>query len=197
MFRRHADIHRKYNAIIASGKAPLILDGGANIGASVVWFAAAYPHSHVIAIEPEQGNCELLKKNCHGLDYSLIRGGLGAREGTLFVQDPGISDWGFRLGASGDYAVPVVCARDLVEKAAADDRRVPFIAKIDIEGGEQELFSERVEWVGRFPVVIIELHDWLFPREARSRTFIKAISSLNVDVVYRNENLFCFNNDLL
>jgi len=52
-------------------------------------------------------------------------------------------------------------------------------------------------WLVKFPVIIIELHDWLFPGKANSRNFFRAISDLNFDFVYRGENIFCFNNTLL
>jgi len=73
----------------------------------------------------------------------------------------------------------------------------PFIFKIDIEGGESELFKERTTWMQRFPLIIIELHDWLFPGTSNSRNFLREVSNMNVDFVFRGENVFCFNNDLL
>ena len=50
--------------------------------------------------------------------------------------------------------------------------------KIDIEGGEDDLFSGDLDWLERTPLVIIELHDWLFPNEPRSRNFLRAVSRL-------------------
>jgi hypothetical protein len=73
----------------------------------------------------------------------------------------------------------------------------PLILKIDIEGGEKELFSGDVGWLDRIPLLIIELHDWLLPGEANSQNFLRAISSFNFDFVYLRENVFCFNNVLL
>jgi len=73
----------------------------------------------------------------------------------------------------------------------------PFIAKIDIEGGEAELFSSNCTWMGEFPLIIIELHDWMLAGKASSRNFLHAIAAYNFDVMLHGENLFCFNNDLL
>src|SRR5260370_33764880 len=39
-----------YREIVASGLQPLIIDCGANIGASVTWYAARYPEAHIIAV---------------------------------------------------------------------------------------------------------------------------------------------------
>ena len=67
---------------------------------------------------------------------------------------------------------------------------VPFIIKIDIEGFESELFSKNTEWIDMFPLVIIELHDWMLPKTANSNNFLKEISKLDRDFLYFNENIF-------
>ena len=46
----------------------IIVDAGANIGASVLYFSNKYPKSTIIAIEPETSNFGLLTKNCAELE---------------------------------------------------------------------------------------------------------------------------------
>src|SRR5262249_32787757 len=46
------------------GLTPLIVDAGANIGASSVAFAVFVPGSTVVAIEPEESNFQVLLNNC-------------------------------------------------------------------------------------------------------------------------------------
>jgi hypothetical protein len=82
---------------IAPDSAPLIVDAGANIGASALYFLDAYPGSRVVAIEPEPNNCTLLRRNCSGLPVHLIEAAIGPREGRCALQDPGMSDWAFRV----------------------------------------------------------------------------------------------------
>jgi hypothetical protein len=72
----------------------------------------------------------------------------------------------------------------------------PFICKIDIEGAESELFSKNTEWLSRFPVVIIELHDWRFAGEAPSRNFIRTIAHLDRDFVLLGESVWSIANRL-
>src|SRR5258708_20272776 len=36
-------LNDRYKAILASGRVPVIIDAGANIGLSALWFAARYP----------------------------------------------------------------------------------------------------------------------------------------------------------
>jgi FkbM family methyltransferase len=186
-----------YRALLARGAQPLIVDCGANIGASAVWFSLSYPQCHLVAVEPERNNRELLAKNCEGLDCTLVAGGISCSDGTMFLDDPGQGDWGFRLSADrGSYEVPTHSARALVQRFT-DRGQVPLIFKSDIEGGEAALFSKDTEWVDSFPLVIVELHDWMLPGQANSRNFLRTIAALDMDFVYRGENVFCFNNRLL
>jgi FkbM family methyltransferase len=196
MFAQNANLVAHFSSLLASGRKPLIVDAGANIGASAVYFSGSFPGSKILAIEPEKNNCQLLRKNCEGLDVTVLEGGVGCKNGFLFLSDPGYSDWGFRLVDQGDYKVPVYAAADLVLDQVGRGS-APFIFKIDIEGGESGLFEENTDWIERFPLLVIELHDWLFPGKSNSRNFLRAISSRDFDFVYRGENVFCFNNDLL
>src|SRR6266853_1735871 len=146
--------------------------------------------------EPEKKNCELLRMNCAGLDVRIVEAALGCEAGKSFLRDPGLSDWGFRTGDTGEYKVDVVTVDQLFD-SLDKEKAAPFICKIDIEGGEANLFRCNYAWLERFPLVIIELHDWLLPGEGNSRNFFKAALEFDFDFVYRGENLFCFNNALL
>jgi hypothetical protein len=52
----------------------------------------------------------------------------------------------------------------------------PFIVKIDIEGFEDDLFSRNTDWVDLFPVLIIELHDWMLPGARVTQKFLADIA---------------------
>ena len=71
---------------------------------------------------------------------------------------------------------------------------VPFIAKIDIEGGEADLFSQTVEWADAFALLIVELHDWLLPKEGTSHSFLAYVGSRNRDFIHIGENVFSIRN---
>lgn len=192
---RFQNLLRYMAAQSVGGKRPLVVDAGANIGASSVYFALQYPSGRVVAIEPEKGNADLLRRNSEGLDIVVREAALGAEPGTAFLSDPGHSDWGFRVGESGALPVSMVSMPELLEESEA--QLFPLVCKIDIEGGEAALFAKNTAWVDRFPLIIIELHDWLFPGEGNSRNFLRAIAANDFDFMYRGENAFCFNNRLL
>lgn len=185
-----------YFSLVESGRKPLIVDAGANIGAASVYFSLKFPQARIYAIEPEKGNAELLRKNCKGLDVRVFEAGLGSEDGEASIQDPGRSDWAFRLGDHGLYQVPVMSAGSLMDEAAKEDL-APYILKVDIEGSERELFSADTAWLKQFAVIVIELHDWLFPFESSSSTFLRAVADNGFDLLGGGENFFCFNGALL
>jgi FkbM family methyltransferase len=192
--RRGPELRALYEAIAGTGKQPLILDAGANIGASVVYFHLAFPAAHIVALEPARNNFEVLKQNMTGIQVDARCEAIGAASGEAQLIDPGEGEWGYRtVSAFGGERVRVVSASELVRQKTGQGYE-PFIAKIDIEGGEADLFSSSTGWVDQFPVVIVELHDWLLTRSANSRNFLKCISALNRDFVYIGENIFSIKN---
>ena len=72
----------------------------------------------------------------------------------------------------------------------------PFLVKMDIEGGEREVFNAEVDWVQRVPLIMIELHDWLLPGQGTSRPFLRCVSKLDRDFVYLGETVFSIDNSL-
>jgi len=195
-FALNTAFERYIESIRKSDRQPLIIDAGANIGASPIYFLSRYTDATIVAIEPERRNCELLRTNCTDLDVRVIEAALCSGPGKRFLHDPGHSDWGFRVADQGLYEVATVSVSQILADYPLD-AYVPAILKIDIEGGEDDLFSRDVDWLERMAVVIIELHDWLLPGEATSRNFLRAISSFDFDFIHVGENAFCFNNALL
>ena len=184
-------LDRYYDHLIANEKTPLILDLGAKIGMSALYFASKYPQAKIYAVEPDGENFQMLIMNTPGLSIEYFQAAIGASEGTSFSSDPGLSDWGFRVGGDSGTKVEVLEMKKLVEGAIATDL-VPLLCKIDIEGGEQALFSHNTAWFKLFPLVIAELHDWMLPFQNSSRGFLETLSDSGYELIYRGENSFCF-----
>jgi FkbM family methyltransferase len=190
--RRGAELHALYEELVRSGERPLILDAGANIGASAVFFGVHFPRAHIVALEPAADNFELLRANTAGLDVDARCAAIGAQDGEVALADPGEGEWGYRTVAGA--GVPVHAASRLVaEKLAAGYQ--PYLAKVDIEGGEQELFSRDTGWADGFALLIIELHDWLLPRAGSARNFLRWAAARDRDFVYIGENIFSIANE--
>jgi FkbM family methyltransferase len=191
--RRHADVvaflEREQQR---TGKRPLIVDAGANIGAAALQFLSNFPNARIVSIEPEASNYALLLRNTPGLDVVCMQAAVSAREGRVKLSDPGEGHWGFRTEAAADGEIRCVTINDIFRQNAAT--HFPFIVKIDIEGGEAALFSDSTEWVGQTPILIVELHDWLLPRRGISQPFLKSIAPLDRDLIHIGEDIYSISN---
>lgn len=181
----------------------LIIDAGANIGASAVFFSHFYPNSLVFAIEPDEMNWRFLELNTKQLNVFNFHGAIADVDGELLVEDPGRSDWGFMTRPVSDAdqgldlkRVKSISPASILAHPSTQNTK-PLILKIDIEGGEDALFQGDTTWLNKFPLVIIELHDWMLPFSGSSRNFIKAIAQYDFDLLPNDENLFLFNRQIL
>jgi FkbM family methyltransferase len=140
----------------------IIVDAGANIGLTSVYFANKFPDARIIAIEPEEENFKMLKKNAdHYSNIFPVQGALWREEVVLNISNPGTGSWGYQTceqrecdGVEGN--VPGLTVDKLMEQYDCD---YIDILKIDIEGSEKEVFETSVSWIDRVGAIIIELHD--------------------------------------
>jgi FkbM family methyltransferase len=178
-------IARRYDAILATGGVPVIIDAGANIGMASLWFRSLYPEAVILAVEPDHGTVEILRQNlaAHG-KVKVVEAAIGAEPGFAALSKPGQS-WSVQTERA-DSGCPIVTINELV---ASIDRGVPFIVKVDIEGFENELFSKNLDWLDDAFAVFIELHDGMFPGRQTSRSFQKAMAAQEFEILMRGENL--------
>ena len=189
-------IYKIYEDRKIQGKKSIVVDAGANIGASCIWFHLKFPSSIVLAIEPDKENCDLLGLNNAGQNVQIFNGGITDTRKKLFLNDPGESDWGFRVEETGSIVVNCIGPEQLMNYCKHFDY-LPLIFKFDIEGSEEEVFKGDCEWLESVPMLIIELHDWLFPGEKKSKNFINSMARHDFDMITRGENIFCFNRKII
>jgi FkbM family methyltransferase len=161
-----------YRAWIPANADPAwILDLGANIGDSAVWFLARFPGARVLAIEPDAGNYELARRNLapYGDRVILLHAAVWPSDGEVRVRTEAINPAGAEVGATGDRAcaaisMPTVMARYQITHIG--------IFKCDIEGTEAAIFRPPPAWLADVDHICIELHDAncrAVVREATSR----------------------------
>jgi FkbM family methyltransferase len=148
----------------AIGEVRTVLDIGANIGVSAVYFAAAFPQARVFAFEPSPDNLAMLRRNTEPLGrVQTVPVALGEADGTLefFASEAASNFGGFSRFAAGSdaarkTAVPMRhAARQLAELGV---ERADFI-KIDVEGSEWEILSTLGEdFLSRAKYITGELH---------------------------------------
>jgi FkbM family methyltransferase len=177
-------ISQRYHEIIRDGKIPTIIDAGANIGTASIWFSAKFPNSAIVAIEPEPGNAAVLRKNVEASPrITVLEAAIGSHAGYVAV--PEFTGSGVQTERS-DHGIPIVTMHQAFSSVP---NGIPFIAKIDIEGFESDLFSTNVGWLDEVQVVFIEPHDWMIPEKRTSRGFQRAMGERDFDIFLRGDNL--------
>lgn len=189
--RRFGELIEYARAFGARARHPLIVDAGANIGASALYFSAHFPGAVVVAIEPEPRNYQLLVENTRGLNVVPVLGAVAATNKQLRIVDVGEGYWGYQTrppeGFEGDL-VRTITLNEIYHFYG--EGGFPFLVKIDIEGDEKDLFSSNLEWVKYTPLIIAELHDWLLPNDGVALPFLKCIAKLDRDFITFGEDAY-------
>lgn len=189
----HRRLWARYEALLAAGVTPLIIDAGGNIGLSAIWFAEAYPRARVLAVEPDRANFEVLQANvaAYGGRIHAVLGAVWHREQALDIVNPEAGASALRVEAGGaGGAVQAHTVQGLMAMAGAEEA---LIVKLDIEGAQKALFSENTGWIAAADVVMLELDDWQFPWEGSSRPFFRAMAGYEFEYLMNGENMVCFN----
>ena len=148
-----------------------ILDLGANIGASVIWFARRFPDAEIHAVEPDRRSLEKLRRNVAHLPrvtvhHAAVAGEDGER--TFFESQRG---WASSLIAEVAREARPATVEALTLPALVRERmgreRVDLL-KIDIEGAEWEMLPT-LRLAERAEVVTGELHPGLLGDPAAER----------------------------
>jgi FkbM family methyltransferase len=184
-----AMIDNLYEQILASGRQPLIVDCGSNIGASVLWFASRYPRAHVLAVEPAPDNFELLRKNCEHLDVDLRLAGIASEDGFASIIDPGEGSLAYRTGPAGPESSLQTFSLPTLLKSKSPLNYTPFLLKLDIEGAEKPLFDGDCSTIATFPIIIMEPHDWFLPGQATSLGFFRFHAQAGRELLIQHENI--------
>jgi FkbM family methyltransferase len=159
-------VEREHDIKSVTGSAMTIVDAGANVGFSSVFFATEYPQARVIAIEPEKSNYEQLVRNAAAYPNIVpVHAALWSTRGVVRIANPDAQEWAFRVDAvnSGQAVatIPAVAVSDVIAQYGL---KHVDILKIDIEGAETEVFgASAADWLPRVGHIMIELHDYLKP----------------------------------
>lgn len=137
---------------------PLIIDGGSNMGISVLGFKRDHPASRIIAFEPDPQLFDLLRSNLErnqlndGVD--LIRAALGAEDGTARFAPDG-SAGGRVAEAAAESIVNIVRLSGYLREP------VDFL-KLNIEGAEFPVLQECADAgvLQNVRRMVVEYHGW-------------------------------------
>jgi FkbM family methyltransferase len=107
----------------------------------------------------------LLTKNAvHYPNITPVMKGLWAYNTRIFIENPDFASWGFRAVESeteDPASIEALGITDVLQQFALP--RIDVL-KIDIEGGEYEVFKNDVsDWIDRVEMLAIEVHDRVRP----------------------------------
>lgn len=188
------EINDFYKNILFKKKIPLIIDCGANIGASSHFFHMKYPDSKIISIEPDKENFEFFKKNVDYETIEKLNKAISSEKINFDIKKNSEDPRAISTIKNINGEIQSVTVNDLLDKYQSENYE-PYIIKIDIEGGEDNLFLKDTEWVNKFKIIIIEPHDWLYPKENTFYNFLKTISQYKRDFLVSGENIISIRHD--
>jgi FkbM family methyltransferase len=191
--KKEDEIYDYYQNILSKSKKPLILDLGANIGASSTYFSFTYLGSKIISLEPDVSNYESLKIN---VPESIVHfnKAIACEEKNLKLNNSTADPRAITIEYESQGEIECVSVNKILNDLKNDF--VPFIIKIDIEGGEKDLFKKNIDWINKFKIIIIEPHDWLYPSSNTFQNFLISIADKNRDFIIQNENILSINNNI-
>lgn len=171
-----------------------ILDCGANIGLSSIFFANQYPEANIISVEPEIKNYEILKENTNPYpQIETIRGGIWSRSTWVKVIDGGKGSNAFTIMETSDAdkdGLPSLGIHDIMMEKNWDHID---LLKIDIEGGEKEIFTKNHElWLPKVKILIVETHDRYIT--GSSNAVFKAIINYDFSCKIKGSNFVFYKN---
>jgi len=136
-----------------------IIDAGANIGLSSLYFLIQHPSATVIALEPDPANYDLARANTAAFRdrCRVLPVALWSHRSALALVDGGAA-WAISV-RDATVGEPVVSGMSLAEIMAEADWASADLVKIDIEGAEvQVLAAETPASVAAAKCWAIELH---------------------------------------
>jgi FkbM family methyltransferase len=137
--------------------APVILDLGANIGISLLWFLGLHPDARIHAFEPAGDNLRFLEKNIEGLaNVTLQRAAVGDTSGSGILHHGEFGGMHSLLIAGEGEEVPLIALDDYLERE--EIARVDLL-KIDIEGSELQALRGLGPRIRDVQVIVGEVHE--------------------------------------
>lgn len=191
-YRQH--MHELIRRTLIAGQEALILDIGANIGASPLLLDQAFPGCRIVAVEPDLENFKMLQRNTMGRkNIVAIRAALWDKPANIAMLHPEHTGWSARVKEAGEHeaGIPGVTIPGLLRQYA---NARPVIVKADIEGHEVQAFATNNAWADDVPCMMYEQHDpnwpWLGPWQGCGHAYEAMLSRRVRERFHRGETDF-------
>jgi FkbM family methyltransferase len=140
-------------------KTPVIIDAGANIGMSVIYFKMKFPNAKITAFEPDEEVFNVLKNNVASFEFKeveLVKKGLWKEVTVLTFNSEG-ADAG-RISDKKENGKVIKIETSLLSNYLKSN--TIDLLKIDIEGAEFEVLNECKAYLKNVNNIFIEYHSF-------------------------------------
>jgi FkbM family methyltransferase len=186
-------VRAAYEATLARGDIPLIIDCGANNGLTCLYYAHHLPKARIVGIEPSAENVAIARKNTADLQLvEILEAAVNDTPGRFIIENPDAEAFAFitkEADADAVGGIEAVTITGILERFGASRA---LIVKVDIEGAEHELFRSHTSWLDHTDLLTVETHDWLFPGKGTSSTLFQAIGGRTFEVIHKGEYISFF-----
>lgn len=141
--------------------APRILDCGANIGLSSLYFKKLYPDARITAYEADPAIASICRENLRvngAGDVDVVASAVWTGTGAVCFQREGADSGAIAGTSQGLHApsveVPAVRLRDLVSAERID------LVKLDVEGAEGAVLADCAGALDGVRALVIDLHEF-------------------------------------
>jgi len=137
---------------------PVILDCGANIGLSCLYFKSLYPAAKITAFEADKNIAGILSTNLQNNNINDVK----IVDSAVWVHANGIefsiegADGGSIQGSENKNKVNSLRLKDIIE----DEYGRIDLLKMDIEGAEYEVIKDCKNSLNNVENIFIEYHSW-------------------------------------
>lgn len=138
-----------------------VLDLGANVGYSMLYFSQCYPSARIVGVEPDTDNVQVARRNIKsvglGSRCEVIEAAVWCRD-ALVTLDRASPEYAFSLQREVAEHSSTVQAHSIpVLMRLANFARIDLL-KMNIEGSERAVLESANCWADRVSCVICELH---------------------------------------
>lgn len=200
---------------LVNGSGPnVLIDAGANIGLATLGMVKNFPSLQmVVGVEAQKDNYEILEKNYRlfsdqfpNISFIALHGAIASTENGFLYPETSLAELTQTNSASGTFRFSEDRSDDnvrgvrtvTVTSILSASKYKKLLIKIDIEGGEHNLFASNTQWLKDTHFLTMEIHDRFHPNlVTSSKNFLSAINEHDFAIVPEKDVVHLYNREKL
>jgi FkbM family methyltransferase len=161
---------KQYNPYHYVENPKVIIDGGANVGMSSIYFNSLFPEAKIFSFEPDTNNFIMLNRNLGNLkNIKTFQKGLWGKSAKIYLNIiSGYVDFYVTEEKTPKTIAEIDCI-SIADLMTSEQLDSIDILKLDIEGAEKIIFETDPEkWLPKVGCIMIETHDRMTPNSSKA-----------------------------